>query len=156
MTDDARKPKSDVQSSFHANAASASHHSSIVAYLASAYITIVAVFSGSAFTSGFNFLTSEQGAGLLKTVLFWAAMGYVFFFGLSFALIIFVTLIVINFSFRSWDDHRSAIYGKHSFPDTHMKTKGGTAATVLATLSFMLMLAGMTCGGIIMLSGGWR
>lgn len=154
MAEEKLAPRKDHQSSVHANTASTAHHSNVVAYLSSAFITILAVFSGGAFTAGMSFIGSDLGRAALKNEKWWLIAGYVSFFGLSFALIMLSTLILINYSFQSWNDHREALYKKTNFADTLMKTNGGYWATILSGFSFMFMLMGMTCAVILMLSGG--
>lgn len=132
----------DADSEFDANSMSANHHSTMMVYLSATFMTILAVFSGGAFTAMMNILASDLGRNAMKSNVGWTGIAAMACFGSSFILVMLATFLLIIYSYKSWNDHREAIHQNDRFTNAHKKTTGGHGAAVVVAFSFGLMVMG--------------
>ena len=141
MSDAHEKPPSS-EGRLHANLASIDHHSAVMTSLSSTYASLVGLFSATGFTVGLTVLATDFGHKIVSANWKLSVIAYFVAFGLSFILDLIAVIMIVSYSFHSFNDHRLATYRGMDFTDARDKTKGGFGIAITAFTALALLVIG--------------
>lgn len=135
-----------------AHLASMAHHTAVMASLVSTFVNLVGFLSAGAFTAGLTVLSTELGRKLVTGDLWAWTLAYFVSFVAAFSLNLVNVTLITRYSFKSFNDHRAAVYKGQNFLEAKDINNGGFGIALTAFVSALLLLCGFVVSLKLMLN----